>query len=381
MESNEKLPIRILHMIGSLNIGGSQAMVMNLYRKIDRTKIQFDFIIDRPDELFYAEEIERLGGRIYVLPTFNGKNFFSVRKAWELFLNRNNDKFSSVHFHVRSYISIIIPIVKKYNIPVISHSHSISSGTGLSAVIKNILQFPIRYQANYFLACSEEAGSWLFGKKILKNENYFTIKNAVLGEKFFFDSEKRKIVRDRLNIDSTEIVIGNVGRATKVKNQLFLLDILVELKKVKNAKLLILGDGDLLSEIKEKSKLLGVFDNCIFLGNVKDVDTYYHAMDIFVFPSLWEGLGISVVEAEISGLKCFISQNIPKSVDIGANLLKIINLNQPASIWSKTILENLNYTRKTPLLEFRNSGYDINDLISWYEEFYFSILNKRQKVK
>ncbi|WP_438838456.1 glycosyltransferase [Streptococcus pluranimalium] len=372
MNESVNKPIRILHMIGSLNIGGSQTMVMNLYRNLNREKIQFDFIVDRKDELFYAQEIEELGGRIYYFPTFNGKNIFSLKKLWKAFL-QEHDNYKAIHFHVRSYISLIIPTIKKFNIPIISHSHSISSGSDFSAKIKNILQYPIRYQANYFLACSDEAGMWLFGKNILRNKNYFTVKNAIDGEKYFFDENLRDSVRSEFGLTESQYLFGSVGRATQVKNQLFLIEIFYELQKEIDSKLIIIGDGELLPLLKNRAEELGIGNKCIFPGNIKNVEKYYHAMDSFIFPSLWEGLGISVVEAETSGLKCFVSNNVPKSVDIGSNLINVIDLEHGASLWADEIVNKLDYNRVSPIKDFYVSGYDIRSNSKWYENFYTSI--------
>ncbi|AEF25344.1 capsular polysaccharide biosynthesis protein [Streptococcus parauberis KCTC 11537] len=162
-------PIRVLHMIGSLNLGGSQALIMNIYRNIDRTQIQFDFIIDHPSMNYYQDEIERLGGRVYSFPTFTGRNVRNVRNEWDKFF-KEHVEYSIIHFHVRSYISLLIPIAKRYGLITISHSHSISNGLGLKSKIKNLLQIPIRYQADYLFACSKEAGEWLFGKAAIKKE-------------------------------------------------------------------------------------------------------------------------------------------------------------------------------------------------------------------
>ena len=150
--------IRVLHMIGSLNIGGSQALIMNIYRKIDKDFIQFDFIVDHDEQLFFAEEIQSLGGRVFILPGFNGRNLFEVKRAWHNFF-LNHPEYYILHSHVRSYAAVFIPIAKKYGIYTIIHSHSTSNGEGLVSIAKTTMQYPLRYQADFFFGCSRESGN------------------------------------------------------------------------------------------------------------------------------------------------------------------------------------------------------------------------------
>lgn len=359
-------------MVGSLNVGGSQTMVMNLYRNIDRSKIQFDFIIDRPNELFFADEINSLGGNVYVLPTFSPKDYFKMVNEWKKFLLSHN-YYSAVHFHVRSYISLIIPIVKSFKVPVISHSHSISSGSGFSSIVKSSLQFPIRYQADYFLACSDEAGKWLFGEKILNKNNYHTVKNAIDGNLFYFNLDKRSEVRKKLQISEHTFVFGNVGRLTAAKNHMFLLEVFSELRKKIDSKLLLIGDGQLKNDLLRRAEFLGIKQDCIFLGDQKDVFEFYNAMDTFIFPSLWEGLGIAVIEAETNGIQCYVSDRVPDSVDINAGLVKFLSLNEPSEYWAEQIINKKICNRKSPVEKFKSSGYDIDSTAKWYESFYLNI--------
>ena len=163
--------MRVLHMIGSLGIGGSQAFVMNIYRKIDRSKMQFDFIIDHPEYDYYVNEIEEKGGKVFRFKTFKGKNYFSMIKEWDIFFS-SHPEYKILHCHVRSYASLFIPIAKKYGVKVIIHSHNDSNGNGLKAFFKYVLQLPLRFQADYYMACSQKAGEWLFGKRICSSNKF-----------------------------------------------------------------------------------------------------------------------------------------------------------------------------------------------------------------
>ncbi len=198
--------IRILHVIGSLNSGGSQTLVMNIYRNIDRNKFQFDFVIDRPQELLYADEIKKLGGQIYTVPQYKVYNHFAFKKAWKKLL-KEHPEYKIIHGHVRSTASIYLKIAKRMGLVTISHSHSTSSGKGISAVIKNMLQSKISSVADYFMGCSQDANEWLFGKEVANSDRCIVLKNAIDIEKFKFNMKKRIDIRNELSIDDDEILI------------------------------------------------------------------------------------------------------------------------------------------------------------------------------
>lgn len=362
--------IRILHVIGSLNNGGSQAMVMNLYRNIDKTKIQFDFIIDRENELFFADEIKALGGKIYFFPMFKGWNILGYMKSWHNFF-KDNKGYKIIHGHVRSTAAIYLQIAKMHGLKTISHSHNTSSGKGISAVVKNIMQFPIRYSADYFFACSKEAGEWLYGKNISKKNNYFIFKNAIDNKVFIFSSATRQQFREKYNV-TDNFVIGHVGRFHPQKNHKFLIEVFYEIyKNEPSAKLMLVGDGAEVEDIKEKASKLGILNNIIFVGVSSDVPKLMQAMDAFVFPSLYEGLGIVVIEAQASGLFCVVADTVPKDTNISGNV-EFISLNEPSTYWAGKILELHNSYKRTNLVnELIQSGYDIKQTSYWLQSFYF----------
>lgn len=370
----EKGPIRVLHMIGSLDVGGSQAMIMNIYRKIDKSKIQFDFIVDHDQMLFYEKEILELGGKVYILPTFKGWNFYEIYKSWNAFFKAHTE-YSIIHFHVRSYISILIPIAKKFGLKVISHSHSTSNGTGIIASYKNVLQLPIRNQADYFFACSVEAGMWLFGPKILNSSFFIVIKNAIDGKKYYFNKEIRNKVRSELGITEDCILLGNVGRLTEAKNQEFLIDIFNEYQRRNmNSKLIIVGEGEKRRVLEEKINKLNLQDSCILIGNSACPEIYYQAMDLFVFPSKWEGLGMAAIEAQASGLYCLVSDNVPKLADINSNLIEFIPLENGKKFWVNKLLD-IKVNRESQEKSLNKSGYEIHNTVLFLEKFYTKLNN------
>ncbi|MDW7613460.1 glycosyltransferase family 1 protein [Peribacillus simplex] len=362
-------PIRILQVIGSLNNGGSQAMIMSIYENIDRSKIQFDFVIDRPNELAYGKRIEELGGKIYFMPQFTAKNIFAFQRAWHNFFSKHPE-YKIVHGHVRSTASIYLRIAKKYGLTTVAHSHSTSSGSGLSAMIKNILQYPIRYTADKFFACSISAGEWLFGKRKCNNESFFILNNAIDAKKFIFKEEVRINKRKEFQIED-KFVIGHIGRFDTPKNHEFLIDIFKEVhNKNKNSVLILVGDGELRPTIEKKVNDLDLTDFVIFTGIRSDIPEILQGMDIFVFPSLFEGLGIVAIEAQAAGLPCIVSDSIPKEAFI-TSLIQSLPLNSSLDEWKEHILYYSNaYRRRNMKDEISSAGFDINGTTQWLQNFY-----------
>ncbi len=364
--------IRVLQMIGSLEAGGSQALIMELYRHIDRSKLQFDFVVDHPENQHYAAEIRALGGIIYELPCFTGRNVHMIRDAWRTFLTLHPE-YTVLHSHIRSYASLYLPIAKQCGVTTIIHSHSTSNGKGFSGVVKAILQYPIRFQADYFLACSQQAGQWLFGKRVTRKPEYHVLSNGIDTQKFGFDSVTRAECRQQLNLDG-KYVVGHVGRMVPAKNHIFLLKIFVELlKQRKDVVLLLLGDGSDREKVERQIVDSGLQNHVILLGQRENLYRYYHAMDVFVFPSLWEGLGISLIEAQVTGLPCIVSDRVPVEADLHCGLIRWLSLQDGAETWAENILSLPNQNRKSYSEQAENSGYDIRSIAQEMGTFYEKI--------
>lgn len=327
--------VRILQMIGSLNVGGSQTMILNLYRNIDRDKIQFDFVLDHPDERYFAADAEALGARIYSLPGFTGFNAHEVKKAWDAFLT-GHPEYKVLHSHVRSYASLYLPIAKKHGLRTIIHSHNTSNGSGISSLVKQLMQKPLRDQADVLMACSREAGEWLFGKEACARDNYIFLPNAVDTRRFRLPESVREKYRAELGL-TNKLVIGHVGRFQPAKNQSFLLDIfsLVHERRPDSA-LLFVGDGDLRAQCEEKAAALGLSDSVIFTGNRSDVPELLQTMDVFAFPSVWEGLPVTLIEAQAAGLPCYVSSNVSGDADVSP-LVEHLPIDD-AALWADRLL-------------------------------------------
>lgn len=361
--------IRVLHMLGSLNFGGSQTMLLNIYRSMDREQVQFDIIIDHKDDLLLAPEFEKLGSRIFVLPAFTGSNIREVRSAWSLFFKEHSE-YKILHSHVRSYASIYLPIAKRNGLKTIIHSHNTSNGTGMKSAVKKIMQFPLRYQADYLMACSREAGKWLFGTKACEKTNYIFLPNAIDIERFRFAEAVRVAYRKELGVED-KLVLGHVGRFHEAKNHMFLLDIFANLcVQRSDAVLLLVGDGELREKILLKIHDLKLDGRVILTGNRNDVPQLMQAMDVFVFPSLWEGLPVAVVEAQAAGLPCFISDNISNDVAISSLVKQLPS--DDLSLWVNAILEK-EIKREEVLESIKAAGFDIKNSAKMLEKFYFKL--------
>ena len=360
---------RVLHVLGRLDRGGAETMVMNLYRNIDRSKIQFDFIIHTDDECDYTSEILQLGGRIYSISKYNVKNHIKYKKEWSDFFYKHPE-YKIIHGHVRSTAAIYLKIAKKYKLTTISHSHNISSGNGIKAIVKNILQYPIRYIADYFFACSNQAGIWLFGKKVCRKSNFFIVNNSIDSKRFMYNKKVRSQKRLELGLENN-FVIGHIGRFHPQKNHTFLIDIFkhVIIRKA-DAKLLLIGDGELFDYINNKVSMLGLQKNVVFIRRSDNISELLQAVDVFVFPSLYEGLGMVAIEAQAAGLPTIVSDSIPEEAFI-TNLIKKINLSLSEEKWAEEILKYSSKGERNNMYEeICNKGYDINNTAKWLESFY-----------
>ena len=365
-------PIRVLHMIGNLGIGGSQVLVINLLRAIDRSKVQFDFIVDRPESDELAATVRELGSRIYSVPTFVGHNIREVQKAWDQFF-LEHPEYKILHSHVRSYASIYLPIAKRHGLKTIIHSHSTSNGKGLVSAVKKVLQFPLRYQADFLFACSQEAGRWLYGKYAVLQNNYRMIPNGVDCKRFVFDKAARNCIRNQWGISENAKVIGHIGRIHESKNHGFLIDVFAEIRKHdESIKLLLVGDGELRNEAEHKCKQLGIHESVVFAGAQTDTPGYYCAMDLFLFPSKWEGLPVSVVEAQACGLPCVLADTITKDIRL-TNLVEYLPLNLGVQAWAQRVAERLSEPRK-PLENVQQlTAFDIEAVAQELLEFYLNL--------
>lgn len=350
-------------------------MVMNLYRAIDRNKIQFDFILDCDKENIFEEEINLLGGRVFHLPKFNGKNYKRVYEAWNDFF-KTHPEYKVLHSHIRSYASLYLPIAKAHGVKTIIHSHNTSNGKGVLSVGKKILQYPLRFQADYFFGCSEIAGQWLFGKRVVKSDRYFMLKNAVDTERFAYQQQLREKVRCDLKIAKDALVIGHIGRMHPQKNHHFLIECFHEIAAKRNdARLILLGDGELRGEITEHIQRLGLEEQVLMLGIQKNPEDYLSAMDCFVLPSVHEGLPVVVVEAQANGLPCLVSDAVTREVQL-SELVQYLSISQGITPWVNAVLD-YKQSRMDVSAQIKESGFCVKASSQWLCNFYQTIVHDR----
>ena len=370
-------PIRVLHVVGNMGIGGIETLIMNIYRNIDRDKVQFDFLIHNPTEGEYAEEIKKLGGHIYRMPVLRDKTrtyywrYFEYKRALKKFFSEHKE-IKVLHGHMTNTASIYMPIAMKYgNVKCcIAHSHQTEATPGLSGVVTNILQRHLEKIATDYFACSEEAAKWIYSIEIVENGKVKIIHNGVDVEKYHFDSVEHEKIKNQMG-HSGKIVFGNVARFKKQKNHEFLIDIFAEIHKMnQNTVLILVGQGELEENMKEKVAKLGLGDCVEFLGARNDVPKLLKDFDVFLLPSLFEGLPLVGIEAQAAGLPMITSNTVTLEADVTGNVT-FLPLELSAEEWAKKILEvNESFVRKDMTQKVREAGYDIKQTAQWLQKFY-----------
>lgn len=363
-------PIVIAQIMGKWIGGGVEAVVMNYYRHIDRNKIQFDFICDEDSTNIPYDEIEELGGRVIIVPPYQHIGAY-LKKLKQIF---KENKYKIVHSHINALSVFPLYAAKCAGVPVrIAHSHSTSNKKEWKkTLMKNMLRPFSKVFATDYMCCSELAGRWLFGNKTYDEGKVYLLNNAIDVEKFAYNEEVRKAKRKELEIADDTFVIGHIGRFVAQKNHIFLIDIFNEVHKEKeNSVLLLVGQGPLENEIKEKVNRLGLSDSVKFLGQIDDVSELYQAFDLFLLPSLYEGLGMVLIEAQCAGLPCVASTEVPDVAKINSNFI-FIELQDEVNVWNKEILKLSESTeeRKDAFKEIKFAGYSIDEEEKKLEEKY-----------
>ncbi len=361
--------IRVLHVVHKMGYGGIETLIMNIYRNIDRTKIQFDFATNTEEKGEYEEEIKKLGGKIYRLPK-RRNHFLYYKKAWNQFFKEHQGEYTAIHMHVSSLTDIQpLASAKKYGVKNrFIHSHNTFQKGTLHNILNRVHRVYIRKYATRLLACSTEAGKYCFG-----NKKFEVIKNGIDSKKYIYNVETRNKIRRMLNIPEEVLAFVHIGRFSEQKNHTFLIDIFKEIyNRNQDTRLFLVGDGGLKESIENKVKELQLQDKVIFLGIRDNVNEILQAMDAFIFPSLYEGLGIVAIEAQASGLKVFASDVIPKEVKI-TDLVTFYSLQESSESWAKKILNTINIKqRENTQSQIIEEGYDIMETTNRLEQYYSS---------
>lgn len=358
--------IRVLQVVTYMGRGGLETMLMNYYRHIDRNKVQFDFLVHRDFEADYDKEILSMGGKIYrvsrLIPWSRG-----YREELKRFF-RAHPEYKIVHVHQDCLSSVALQCAKECGVPVrIAHSHNSNQDRNLKYIIKRYYMKQITQFATDCFACGKNAGDWMFA-----GHQYQILYNAINASAYTYSCAKAVAMRERLHVEQN-LVIGHIGRFDAQKNHTFLLDIFSEcVKLVPNAQLLLVGDGEGRNHIQDKVKKLGLEDKVIFTGVCNDVADLLSAMDVFVFPSLYEGVPVTMIEAQASGLPCVISDGVPKECIITSGLVTTMKLTDMPCGWAKHIMERSQTKRENHLNEIQAAGYDIVTAAKELENFYLT---------
>ncbi len=357
-----------MHVLGALNPGGIEIMVMNLYRNIDRSKIQFDFVVHTPERCYYEDEIEKLGGKVYRIPSFLGYNFNFYRKAWRAFFAEHSE-FAWVHGHMGSSAAIYLEVAKLFGIRTIAHSHGTTRIINVKEFFYKVFSYPTRFVADQFFACSLDAGRDRYGKRVLVSPKFQLVRNAFDIDSFKFSMDERDKTRAALGL-SDALIIGHVGRFDVAKNHPFILKVFREVVKMRpEARLVLVGDGDTRKSIEKMMNDMGLAASIILLGTRHDIPQLLQAMDVFLFPSLLEGLGISLIEAQCSGLPCVTSTRVPEEVKI-TELVEFLDLEKAPEVWAEAVCSSMLKNRHDRIKEAEAAGYEIKSQTRILEEFY-----------
>lgn len=329
------MPIRVLQILGQVNNGGVEAVVMNYYRHIDKTKIQFDFVMHKGSNQKYIAEVQSLGAKVYLITSYTSN---VIAFTYEIYRIIKNGHYSIVHSNMNSlsFFPMFAAWMAGSKVRILHNHTTDTPNERLRTVLKRVLRPFARIFANQYWACSKLAAEWMYGKKAVEYNSVKIINNAIDLKKYTFSIEKRKALQKELGVNG-KFVVGHVGRFVKQKNHEFLIDVFAEVVKQKNnAVLLLIGEGPLFSAIKNKVTKLCLQDKVLFLGVRNDVNSLYNVMDVFVLPSFYEGLPVVGVEVQANGLPLLCSNNVTKEI-IFTKYVKLLKLNDGIAKWANEI--------------------------------------------
>lgn len=355
--------IRVLQIVTYMGRGGLETMLMNYYRNMDRSKVQFDFLVHRDFEADYDREILSMGGKIFRISRLVPWSRKYRRELKEFF--KEHPEYKIVHVHQDCLSSVALQCADECGIPIrIAHSHNINQDKNIKYLIKLHYMKKITNYATDYFACSKEAGDWMFG-----GHPYHILHNAIDASAYSYSAIKAAQMRKQLDLEDN-FVIGHIGRFDPQKNHDFLIEIFVEFLKLEPcARLMLVGDGKGRKKIEEKVKLLELNDKVVFTGVRGDVADLLQAIDVFVFPSWYEGLGIAAVEAQAAGTPCILSDKVPEECRMTTNT-EFLSLNDTPKTWAKHIYAYKNVAHMDTYEDIYKAGYDIKNNAAKLQAFY-----------
>lgn len=369
--------IRVLHVIGAMDRGGAETMIMNLYRAFDRSVVQFDFMVHEERECDYDKEIEQLGGKIYRVPRFTGVNGLTYKRAFRKFFEEHGEH-AIVHGHIGSSAALYLAEAKRAGRFTIAHSHAQNFPLDLGQLGFRVLSYPTRFIANCFFACSYEAGKDRFGKAVAESGCFTVLNNGLDLSLYQCDQAIHEAAKRALGFGDVPL-LGHVGRLAPEKNHRFLFDVFVQVRKaIPEAHLVLVGRGPLQEDLKQRTEELGIADAVSFLGIREDVPQVLKAFDVFLLPSVKEGLAIASIEAQAAGLPTFLSTGVPE-IAVLTEKAQRIPLADGAQVWADLCIEALraDASHEDEVAAIRESGFDGNDSAQWLFDFYSTLASKR----
>ena len=369
--------IRILHSVSNMDRGGIETMLMNFYRHVDRDKVQFDFICNKPKPGDYDEEIRALGGRIFVSPGFKSYRRYL---AFMTDLLREHPEYKIIHTHNGALMLYALESAKQNKLPIrIAHAHATAVPAGKTAFFKKMLRPLIKYAATDYWGCGDAAGKFYFSEKRWNKKNEL-IHNAIEPKNFEYNDAVRKEIREQYGFGD-KFIVGHVGRLSVEKNQKKLVDVFAEIHKMNpETHLVMIGTGYLEEPLKQQVKELGIEDAVTFTGVLTNVNDWYSVFDVFVMTSPREGLPVVAVEAQASDLPCVLTDTITREGEITDNV-RYVGLNDSSEVWAKTILDIKPHQRVSRMAELQKAGYDIETEAKRMQELYIDLYSKIQEEK
>lgn len=369
--NNKESVIRILHVVSNMDRAGIETMLMNYYRHIDRNEVQFDFLCNKTKSGDYDSEILSLGGRIFHTPGLNPFKYVKYLRYMRL-LFEEHPEYKIIHAHNDAFVAYSLYAAKRNNIPTrISHVHSAAFTMDYKWPLKVLCRLLIPYACTHKWACGKKAGRFYYGN----NAEFHVHNNAIEIEQYVYNAEIRTKLRKEYGLEDN-ILIGHAGRFMWQKNHTFLIDIFAEIhRQAPKAKLILLGDGSRMKAIKEKVEKLGLSHAVLFMGNVNNTKEWYQAFDLFILPSIWEGLPVVSIEAQTADLPVILSDDITDEVKILPSTI-FMSRKQPASVWAAKCLQMIQEhpTRIDRSKEIGKAGYDIKTEAKKLVEIYKNLL-------